>query len=191
MPACCRAVQTNVTSLSLDKNEPSPNTNRGPHTAGRTAMYARRAETGHRSALVRPRKTSTPCLKGSVLLCFSLILTIDGSSCLSTATSSNMRGEEGSKSAAVLTVNSPTLRNPKNPTQHAAQSMTISTSSALQAHSDLIDLRMAGVTGSRARAGGLSTRLMPLKTYWSRGIAPGLNGSPRPAAILRKRTADR
>ena len=87
------------------------------------------------------------------------------------------------KASADFRVNSPALINPKNPMQHAAHSIMISGSVALEAHLAFMDLSRDGVMGSRRRVGSLGARLIPRKTYWRRGKAPGVNRSPWPAII--------
>ena len=106
------------------RNVPSLKTNRGPGTAGRLAIKASIARTGHRSLNVLPRKMETPLRKGSVLLCRRITRTTDGASLLSTAISDEHNVVVGSNSFADAAVNSPALMNPKNPKQHAAHSMT-------------------------------------------------------------------
>ena len=88
-------------------------------------------------------------------------------------------------------MNFPARMNPKNPIQHAAQSMTVSASAALGAQQVLMACSSGGVRGSRGRDGDLGARLMPLTTYCRRGSAPGAKGSPWPAMMWKNRIADR
>ena len=52
------------TSLSRVRKEPSLNTNKGPLTVGRTAIYARMATTGHNSVCILPNKLRPLCERG-------------------------------------------------------------------------------------------------------------------------------
>ena len=58
---------------------------RGPGDGERAQIYCTSVLTVQVGASVRPRKTSTPCRKGSVVLCFMQRLAMDGSAWLSSA----------------------------------------------------------------------------------------------------------
>ena len=80
-------------------------------------------------------------------------------------------------------VNSPALKNPKNPRQHAAQSMALSGVTGLADHTLWIFLSSSGVTGSlfwRDPSGLLLW--MPLRRYVSLGKESN-EGSGKPAVI--------
>ena len=127
---------------------------------------------------------STPCLKGSVLLCFNVIFMTPGFAGSSMAASSRLRWHAASYACLDVHVNYPHLRNPKKPSVHAAHSIATSWSLALGSHSSLSLRRISGVMGKRDFAGeGLwcaCWRLRPLRTQSSLDRSAFLNGSLNP-----------
>lgn len=139
-------------------------------------------------ASVLPRYTSTPCRKGSVLLCLILIRATVGSVWLSTARSDRLRCTCGSYASLDGTVNSPARRNPKNPTHAAAQSIQPSGCVDVPVHACLRCRIMSRVIGSLTLDGTIpldSTRFIPARTYSKRAIDPLANGLPRDFWIWR------
>ena len=97
------------------------------------------------------RNTSTPCLKGSVLLCLMQRRAIEGAVWLSKAKSDRLRCTSGSYAWVVGTVNSPARRNPKNPTHAAAHSMMWSGCPGAESHTSFSCRRMVIVIGNLVR----------------------------------------
>ena len=109
-----------MTKRGRDSGVPSSNKKSGPTEVGRIARYPSIAVTGHRMSPVRPKYRWTPAPNGSILLRRSKTASTWGLSLESTLTSAT----DSVSSVEETLVNSPTLMKPKNPRQHAAQSMT-------------------------------------------------------------------
>ncbi len=120
-PCIWSAARTSRTSRSRERTEPSWKQNRGPPMpAGRTVVNDRTAATGQMAWPVRPKNMSTPLPKGSVLDCRRWICMKLGGYEGSQVTSLAAISAPG-ESFAERATNSPARRNPKKPTQHAAQ----------------------------------------------------------------------
>ena len=90
-------------------------------------------------------------------------------------------------------MNSPALKNPKKPRQHAAQSIILSGSELSWSQTALMHLKVLGPTGSLSLFSppfSASILLMPRRVYCRR-FRCGSKGSLKPSAICRNLTADR
>ena len=122
-PDNARAFRSSDTSRGQVSGCPL-NRKRGPSILPRTTRYVNSAATtGHRGKSVLLRTMDDPCRKGSVFDCLIRTDTTCGFSMSSTVMSLMVRCWPGSNSPTSEVVISPDLRNPKNPTQHAAHSI--------------------------------------------------------------------
>ena len=129
---------------------------------------------------VRPMTRRTPALKGSVLLCLRCTMRVCGSVLELVAMSDASRPPSGCEARWV---NSPALKNPKNPRQHAAHSIILSVVLGSWDHTLCNIRRMSGVIGSHLgrECPGIFLRI-PFNTNASLGN-DARAGSGRPVLI--------
>ena len=125
--------------------------NKGPGVSPLIEMKLRRAATGQRSLLVRPRYTVAPDLNGSVFEALMRRMIIEGSDCESRETSD--RWTDGSYPSWDCVVASPDRRKPKKQVHDAAHSIDLLNDGSCCSQARLRRLITPAVTGRRADGG--------------------------------------